>query len=449
MWFTQLLFISSNFLWKHNHHCHRNRHTPIVLLKKLTTIEKTKLLHNNRMRLNAQNPLNDIDNHQDEEKDIARNKNIKHNDHNDESKEVPNYVPFLSHSRTICMVPPSNDEKVWSAVQQIRRDLRDPGLYRWPPHANILYPFIDFKKQKNERVKSSNYTSGDSTFITTGEKSDLQSKYFKDPSILFMLQEVCEKNDPFEVKLNSLGCFGGKRRGVLWIYPKSRSIISTSSSTPSTTIDDDETTEPLIDVQQDLESAFPITKKKYNMTFTPHMTLTHFASLESANEAKANITLPSGKDELSFVVNELYVLERKGDDGQFKIIVTIDLLNSEIKEHDPPKIFPFMPTEEEEWVRAERMKLKKRRNNNSRRRRRNSKSKKKQSSPSPLPPPQSIDITDEMDISKVKVKKSGDEITPSDIPSPSPAKISKRRRVWNYTLGILKRLFSRKNKKKE
>ena len=36
-----------------------------------------------------------------------------------------------------------NNHAVWRALTQARTEMRDPGLYRWPPHANLLYPFVD------------------------------------------------------------------------------------------------------------------------------------------------------------------------------------------------------------------------------------------------------------------------------------------------------------------
>ena len=43
------------------------------------------------------------------------------------------------HSSTVALVPP---ESVWAPLQQARLNLRDKGLYRWPPHLNLLYPFV-------------------------------------------------------------------------------------------------------------------------------------------------------------------------------------------------------------------------------------------------------------------------------------------------------------------
>ena len=43
------------------------------------------------------------------------------------------------YTSTVALVPP---EEAWLAIQQARESLRDKGLYRWPPHINLLYPFV-------------------------------------------------------------------------------------------------------------------------------------------------------------------------------------------------------------------------------------------------------------------------------------------------------------------
>lgn len=90
------------------------------------------------------------------------------------------------------------------------------------------------------------------------------------------------------------------------------------------------------------------------------MTISHYANLSDAIEAKDE--LQSTWEPVSFRVSELYMLQRIGDDGQFKVVATIPLgPGSIVKIHDPPMSFPDMPLVEEEWVRDERMQMKDRR----------------------------------------------------------------------------------------
>ena len=114
--------------------------------------------------------------------------------------------------------------------------------------------------------------------------------------------------------------------------------------------------------------------------FTPHMTVSHFSSLEEALSAKETITLPpsDSNDSYQFVVDRIYLLGRNGDEGQFLRVAEIPLGsamdgfigigssggNSPAILHDPPAPFPDMPTHEEDWVYQERMLLKSRRKSN-------------------------------------------------------------------------------------
>ena len=89
----------------------------------------------------------------------------------------------LEHTSTIALVPP---EHVWPRLQAARRQLRDKGLYRWPPHLNLLYPFLP----------PQHYREGVAALAPT-------------------LAEI----EPFSITLDRLAIFGGRRRGVLWCGP--------------------------------------------------------------------------------------------------------------------------------------------------------------------------------------------------------------------------------------
>eukprot|EP00961_Rhodomonas_salina_P236992 3203347-Rhodomonas_salina.1 len=49
------------------------------------------------------------------------------------------------HHTTVALIPP---DEAWSSIQaawstqELRAELKDKGLYRWPPHINLLYPFV-------------------------------------------------------------------------------------------------------------------------------------------------------------------------------------------------------------------------------------------------------------------------------------------------------------------
>lgn len=259
----------------------------------------------------------------------------------DAASEPTASPPNKFHHLTVCLVPPDvpNNQHVWEQLTQARTDLRDPGLFRWPPHANLLYPFVDPRRAAAEDEPDKNNPSSR-----------------MDPEILDKLQGACRQMEPFTVRLERLGTFGSAKRGVLWMYPTSRVTTSTLS-----TVND---TEPLIQLQALLQDAFPFCndQQKVAGTFHPHMTLSHFVNLDEALQAQAKVET-WWDTSLDFRVDEIYLLHRQGDGGQFERLVTVGLgSKGTVTVHDPSLPFDSMPHTEADWVREERMKLKQRRN---------------------------------------------------------------------------------------
>ncbi len=361
------------------------------------------------------------------------------------TKSEPPYTK--THCMTVCMVPPPTPEykHIWKEITKARTELKDPGLYRWPPHVNILYPFIDMNI--NPDTLEGIITNNDETILdgnndddnshndnTNTSTKDGDEDHSNLKHILNLLQKAVEQCDPFTVSLDSFGTFGGKHRGVLFISPRSYrkdskdcidSKFSTIQGAVQQDVDGNEPKNgdgaqkgfesPLEELQYRLQFNFPYCNdQRKRGTYTPHMTLSHFPSLESALDGQKRIEKWWGTFE--FDVHEIYVLKRSGDGGQFKIIATLPLGKQEketdadveqstsgqpdsthhvensidnslsacsrqiqIQVHDPPLAFPDMPVLEEQWVYEERMKLKERRNNGGgKRRRRRSGRKKKE-----------------------------------------------------------------------
>jgi len=253
-----------------------------------------------------------------------------------ESRNRVTPAPRKHHTLTVCMVPHPSQVEAWQNITEARMQMKDPGLFRWPPHVNLLYPFIDIKP-KDDCSQSNSLSIRD--------------------DIVDRLRAATNKCEPFYVTLDKLGCFGGVKRGVLWFYPTSRRDECTSH------------VEPLIELQSLLQEQFPeCDDQKKNGVFTPHMTISHFPNLDESTQAQREIEQWWPTD-LTFRVGEIYLLERKGDDDQFLRVASIRLgMFSEMGEsiilHSPPEAFPAMPSEEEDWIRRERMIMKDRRRNN-------------------------------------------------------------------------------------
>ena len=176
----------------------------------------------------------------------------------------------LMHHTTVALIPPDD---AWSPLQEARMLVRDKGLWRWPPHANLLYPFVAPKLFRSAAVK---------------------------------LAHAASAVPPFEVRLRELRIFKHPRSATLWLHPE-----------PSRE-------GALVDLQAALQSAIPHADQQtagHGGTFTAHFTVGQFGSEEEALAAKEQIlaaALWDPAEGVKFVVDEVVVMARDGADGQFE-----------------------------------------------------------------------------------------------------------------------------------
>jgi hypothetical protein len=322
------------------------------------------------------------------------------------------------HHFTVCMVPPDEAgntsstaagtatvaaDNAWALLTRARTELKDPGLYRWPPHVNLLYPFPDVyaldvldADVSDDVTDDDDYENvyGDGTAVGQRPRQKLNA------DIMERLVAACRQCPPFHLRLERFGTFGGSHRGVLWVYPDSSYTSSEITGTPTDGIADQNanaSTEPLMELQRLLQDAFPDcddqSKAGGESIYRPHMTLSHFLNLEQAEAAKqqveswwpsaANVasaasssndndnSMTNDPNSLStaieasrveFWVPEIYLLYRDGPDSQFYRVADLGLgQTGKLTTHDPPVPFVHMPTEEASWVRQERLAMQTRR----------------------------------------------------------------------------------------
>jgi 2'-5' RNA ligase len=238
-------------------------------------------------------------------------------------REAADKIRF-SYETSICIVPRDVDLDAWKQVSDARVRLKDKGFYRWPPHVNMFYPFIE-KGRIDEVVPA--------------------------------LMEVLKDFSPFEVTLKELKMFGGAKRGVLWLDPEPthdeayiRDIQAAMCKVMPTSIRED-------------------TLRHYER-FVPHLTLSHCSNLEDATEKRADM-LADGSypwHEVTFRVDELLIITRGPPDDQYRIAWRLPLGRKEemdgvvdregggkdvqleaIKEDN--QRFALQPLEEAVWVR--------------------------------------------------------------------------------------------------
>lgn len=294
------------------------------------------------------------------------------------------------------MVPPPENVHVWDVVSNMRRTLHDPGFYRWPPHVNLLYPFLKWSNDDDDdhveedsckkdhgihEVNANVNYEGDGDDDNNKRNCDDRdnddfTKQYDLITIVEKLDTALQDIDPFLVRLNRYGTFGGKHRGVLWLHPESEpsaprgdetvmegcsqgngssdpfsAALMSSSLTSSGGHDNNNesgpnwaivessdqpavatttaTIAPLIKLQQSLERAFPMcrdqSQKGDGGKFVPHMTLSHFTCVDDAIAAQQQQLHNFSLTGLEFWLDRIYLLERMGDGGQFVRVAEIAL----------------------------------------------------------------------------------------------------------------------------
>lgn len=227
------------------------------------------------------------------------------------------------YTSTVALVPP---ESMWPTIQSTRLRLKDRGLFRWPPHINLLYPFVPMEE-----------------FALAMQV--LQPALDKPLSLTL---------ETF-ITLDELGTFGGRSRGVLYAY------CSSSVETAA-----------LQTVQSALQVAIPFCSEQQKQgKFTPHLTLAHFETRDQAEAAKAELLAAKLWTPVTFRMTDcVHVMQRVGGAGQFERAFTLRTAGQSPLVYDPPKRFDSMPREEEDWMRRSRKEAFKRsRTSGSRRRR--------------------------------------------------------------------------------
>jgi len=192
-------------------------------------------------------------------------------DEHDESvldDSIPLTSALVIHHTTVALIPP---DAAWPPIQAARWLVRDKGLWRWPPHANLLYPFVAPRRFREAA-----------------------------PVLAAALADIA----PFEVTLSEMRIFTHKRSATLWLHPAANG-------------------EELQQLQAALQRAMPqcdAQTASFGNTFTPHVTVGHFADEGAALEARATIQASDAwpAEGVKFQVDCVIMMARDGPDAQFE-----------------------------------------------------------------------------------------------------------------------------------
>jgi poly(A) polymerase len=186
----------------------------------------------------------------------------------------------LVHTTALAIVPPEGP--CWVPIQAARERLRDGGLFRWPPHINVLYPFV-------EPVYFERFAT----------------------AVAPALRECA----PFRVQLDRYGVFGTERRGVVWMEPTAVRVPSSPDSSP-----------PFAELYERIYSMVPDMPRPAR-PFVPHLTITHTDSLARAQALADELQAEADPDAdpIEFEVGELLILSRSSSTHPFRVAFRLPL----------------------------------------------------------------------------------------------------------------------------
>jgi 2'-5' RNA ligase len=203
------------------------------------------------------------------------------------AKQLPAH---LAHKSALALLPPIS---ITTPIESVRR-AHDKHFARWPPHINLIYPFL----------------ASPSAMSDEGDSSSLQLK----EDIRSRIRKAVQQLEPFHVSLSAdpPGQFShSKRSRTVWLGPS---------------------TERVQQLQAALQAEFAECNADQR-PFTPHLSVGQAHSDAGAqtlgDEIKRSVT-DFNKDDstpaaLDWYVDKVYVIERKGYKDRFKVVGYIDI----------------------------------------------------------------------------------------------------------------------------
>jgi 2'-5' RNA ligase len=204
--------------------------------------------------------------------------------------------PHLSQKSALVLLP---RRSISPPIEAVRR-VRDKHFARWPPHINLLYPFLASPSQ-------------------SADPGDNQASLQLKPCIRLRIQEATKALPSFHVRLraDSLGVFShAPRRETVWLDPATQRVQQLQAALQAEFAECDADQRP----------------------YTPHLSVGQANSIKGAQqigeEIKDSITnFLATKDgqpaSLDWLVDQVYVLERNGYHGRFKLVGSIGLGNAQ------------------------------------------------------------------------------------------------------------------------
>ncbi|CAK4672854.1 hypothetical protein LEN26_009315 [Aphanomyces euteiches] len=190
--------------------------------------------------------------------------------------------PHLAHKSTLAIVLTEKDSpKAYDLVQSVRQ-VHDKSYQRWPPHINLLYPFL----------------AQPTTQMDT---------------IVERVQAAIQDIPAFQATFPELHHF---------VHSKKSATLFLQSEPSSTAVQ-------MQQLQAALQAAFP--ECNYDTRpFVPHMTLGQARGEDAvhnlAHDVNASIEASFGPERtIEWTVSRVVIMERKGNDDPFEIVGEVAL----------------------------------------------------------------------------------------------------------------------------
>eukprot|EP01089_Gocevia_fonbrunei_P008731 TRINITY_DN2045_c0_g1_i1.p1 TRINITY_DN2045_c0_g1~~TRINITY_DN2045_c0_g1_i1.p1 ORF type:complete len:289 (+),score=57.88 TRINITY_DN2045_c0_g1_i1:80-946(+) len=162
------------------------------------------------------------------------------------------------YKSAVCVIPP---ESLWEPIQEIRKE-KDKVFARWPPHINLLFPFV------------------------SDEHFEEAAKVLKD-----RLKDF----NPFNVEFKEFSAFQQSKSSTVWLKPE--------TDHPDT----------FQDLQRAVETPFPSCTQQSTKPngFHPHLTVGQWPKNQTSTAIN---NLNSKWEPFSFIVKEVYMISRTEED---------------------------------------------------------------------------------------------------------------------------------------
>ncbi|KAH7071713.1 2'-5' RNA ligase superfamily-domain-containing protein [Paraphoma chrysanthemicola] len=196
----------------------------------------------------------------------------------------------LSYKSALALLPPAH---LTAPIEAVRK-VHDRHFERWPPHINLLYPFL----------------ASPSTTTEQGDRAQLKEE------IRARIQHVVKSIQPFHISMHadSAGVFShGKKSKTVWLGPSTQSIqlLQSALQTEFAECDADQRPfKPHLSVgQAHSDKGATAVAEAIKNSVTEH--LTHHDEVDAVA--------------LDWHVDKVFVIERKGYHGRFEVVDSIEL----------------------------------------------------------------------------------------------------------------------------